>query len=98
MKLSNFVPTLFRVCNDVYAIGTETSNPEYAQSGGKRSLSVGARRQLQRDYGLGAWQVSGALYGASVAALAPSIERLKALVLDSVHSTESHYCEIHFAC
>lgn len=78
LKLSNFVPTLFRVCNDVYAIGTETSNPEYAESGGKRSLSVAARRQLQSDYGLGAWQVSGALYGASTAALAPSIERLKA--------------------
>jgi 4-cresol dehydrogenase (hydroxylating) len=77
LKMSGFVPTLFRVCNDVYAFGTEATNPEYASTGGKQCLSVEARKALQREHGLGAWQVSGAFYGASAAALAPMIERVK---------------------
>jgi 4-cresol dehydrogenase (hydroxylating) len=78
LKLSNFVPTLFRVSNDLYLIGTEEQSPEYAATGGKRSISDAARRALQQKHGLGAWTVSGAFYGASMAALEPMIERVKA--------------------
>jgi 4-cresol dehydrogenase (hydroxylating) len=77
IKMSAFVPTLFRVCNDVYAVGTEAENPEYGGCGGKRCLSAEGRKILQRQHGLGAWQVSGAFYGASAAALAPMVERVK---------------------
>jgi 4-cresol dehydrogenase (hydroxylating) flavoprotein subunit len=39
LKLSNFVPTLFRVSNDLYLCGSEGESPEYRASGGKRSIS-----------------------------------------------------------
>jgi len=78
LKMSNFVPTLFRVCNDNYVIGSEETNPEYASGGGKRAVSPEARRALQKKYGLGAWIVSGAFYGPSAQAIAPQIERVKA--------------------
>lgn len=77
LRISGFVPTLFRVCNDLYAFGTEETNPEYEQTHGRISVSAAARAALRNKHGLGAWQVSGAFYGASSAALAPMIERVK---------------------
>ena len=32
MKMSNFVPSLFRVCNDLYLCGSEGESPEYRMS------------------------------------------------------------------
>ncbi len=78
LKMSNFVPTLFRVCNDIYLMGTEETSPEYAVSGGKQAISLEARRAIQKKHGLGAWIVSGAFYGPSAQAVAPQIERVKA--------------------
>ena len=77
LRISGFVPTLFRVCNDLYAFGTEETNPEDEQTHGRISVSPAARAALRNKHGLGAWQVSGAFYGASSAALAPMIERVK---------------------
>ena len=54
LKLANRVPTLFKLTNDIYAFGTECSNPEYAASGGTAALSDTTRRELQRHYGSGA--------------------------------------------
>ncbi|NYE23559.1 FAD-binding oxidoreductase [Pigmentiphaga litoralis] len=77
LKLSNFVPTLFRVTNDLYALGTEARNPEYL-AGSRSAISDTARRDLQKAHGLGAWQVSGMFYGASDAAIEPQIQRVRA--------------------
>ena len=44
LKLSNFVPTLFRVSNDLYLCGSEGESPEYERVGGKRSISDEGRR------------------------------------------------------
>jgi 4-cresol dehydrogenase (hydroxylating) len=77
MKLSNFVPTLFRISNDLYAISSEEKNAEYL-AGSKASISDGARRALQKKHGLGAWQVSGLFYGPSDAAIEPMIQRVRA--------------------
>ncbi|TFL14743.1 FAD-binding oxidoreductase [Pusillimonas caeni] len=77
MKLSNFVPTLFRISNDLYAMAPEDQNWEYLQ-GSKEAFSVEGRKTLQRKHGLGAWQVSGMFYGASDATIEPSIQRVKA--------------------
>src|SRR5258708_467832 len=63
LKLSNFVPTLFRVANDLYLCGSEGESPEYKSSHGKRSISDEGRRHLREGNGLGAWNVSGAFYG-----------------------------------
>lgn len=77
LKMSNFVPTLFRVTNDVYAASGEAKNPEYSP-GRKAGISDAGRRALREKAGLGAWQVSGAFYGPSAQAVAPQIERVKA--------------------
>lgn len=76
LKMSNFVPTLFRISNDLYSMATECVNPEYSTSN-KEAISSEARRSIQREAGLGAWQVSGCFFGGSDAALGPSIERVK---------------------
>lgn len=77
LKMSNFVPSLFRISNDLYSLGTEMTNPEYGQSKGKSSISAEGRKRLRREASLGAWQVSGCFYGGSEAAVAPMIERVK---------------------
>jgi len=87
LKLANVVPTLFKVTNDIYALGTECSSPEYAAKGGAQALSDGTRRELREHYGCGAWLVSGAFYGASEAALAPFIERVRAHFMQSGRAT-----------
>jgi len=71
------VPTLFRVANDLYLCGSEGENPEYKSSGGKRSISDEGRRRLRESHGLGAWNVSGAFYGPSAAAIEPQIQRVR---------------------
>lgn len=77
MKLSNFVPTLFRVANDLYLCGSEGESPEFRQTGGKHAISDAGRRALREKHGLGAWTVSGAFYGPSAAAVEPMIQRVR---------------------
>jgi 4-cresol dehydrogenase (hydroxylating) len=76
LKMSNFVPTLFRVANDLYVIGSEQPSPAYAASNGTRSISDDERKDLQRAHGLGSWNVSGAFYGPSMEAMEPQIQRM----------------------
>ncbi len=78
LKLSNFVPTLLRVANEIYLCGAEHVSPDYAATGGRRSISDEARRSMREAAGLGSWTVSGAFYGPSMAALEPQIERVRA--------------------
>jgi 4-cresol dehydrogenase (hydroxylating) len=75
LKMSNFVPTMMRVSNDLWLAASEQPHPEYATS--RTTLSDKARRALQAEHGIGAWVVSGAFYGASEAAVAPMIERVR---------------------
>jgi 4-cresol dehydrogenase (hydroxylating) len=77
MKMSNFVPSLFRVANDLYLCGSEGESPEYRVSNGKKSISDAGRHALQQKHGLGAWTLSGAFYGPSVAAIEPQIARVR---------------------
>ena len=77
MKLSNFVPSLFRIANDLYAVAPDEKNPEYL-AGSKAGISDAGRQALQNKHGLGAWQVSGMFYGASDAAIEPMIQRVRA--------------------
>lgn len=74
LKLSNFVPTLFRVANDLYLCASEGESPE-AKTG--KALSRDARIALRDKFGLGAWNISGAFYGASETAIAPMIQRVR---------------------
>jgi 4-cresol dehydrogenase (hydroxylating) len=77
MKMSNFVPSLFRVANDLYLCGSEGESPEYRVSNGKKSISDAGRRALRQKHGLGAWTLSGAFYGPSAAAIEPQIARVR---------------------
>ncbi|CAN7156424.1 FAD-binding oxidoreductase [Bosea sp. LjRoot90] len=77
LKLSNFVPTLLRVANDIYLCGSEHPSPEYSP-GNRAPISDAGRRALREKDKLGAWTVSGAFYGPSMAALEPQIERVRA--------------------
>nr|WP_200908024.1 FAD-linked oxidase C-terminal domain-containing protein [Achromobacter sp. DMS1] len=70
------MPTLIRATNDLYLLSSAATHPEYAASGGARTLSDEGRAALRREYGLGAWTVSGALYGASREAVEPQLERV----------------------
>lgn len=75
LKLSNFVPTQIRATNDLYLFASHDESPEHTP-GSTRSLSNEARHALQEKWGLGAWTVSGAFYGASEAAIAPMLDRV----------------------
>jgi 4-cresol dehydrogenase (hydroxylating) len=61
MKLSNFVPTLFRLSNDIYLCGSDEQvyhgfggeSPEYRLNAGKRSISDEGPRALRIKHGVG---------------------------------------------
>ncbi|MGD9943927.1 MAG: FAD-binding oxidoreductase [Burkholderiaceae bacterium] len=76
LKQSNFVPTLIRATNDLYLLSSAATHPRYAETGGKEQLGDAERKALRERFGLGSWTVSGALYGASRAAVAPQLERI----------------------
>jgi len=63
LKMSNYVPTLFRVCNDLYAVGTEESSPEYTQTGGRVALSATAHSALRAKHKLGRGKCRGPFTG-----------------------------------
>ena len=77
LKLNNVVPSLIKVTSDLYGIGTVASYP-FERTAGKTPLPDDIRRQLQHEYGVGAWCVSGAFYGASDEALASMLARVQA--------------------
>ncbi|MEJ8573573.1 FAD-binding oxidoreductase [Microbaculum marinum] len=77
LKMSNFVPTLFRVSNDLYLCGSEGESPEYAASQGRKTISDEGRKALRERHGLGAWNVSGAFYGPSHEAMEAQINRVR---------------------
>ncbi|MBF6570437.1 MAG: FAD-binding oxidoreductase [Candidatus Binataceae bacterium] len=76
LKLNNFVPTLFKVTNDVYSLGTVETYP-YGRTGGKTPLPDEVRGELRRQHGIGSWTVSGAFYGDSEETIRPLIERVR---------------------
>ena len=77
LKLNNTVPSLFKVTNDLYGLGTVATYP-FERTSGRTPLPDDVRRELQRQHSVGSWCVSGAFYGASEEAIQPLIERVKA--------------------
>lgn len=75
IKLSNFVPTMMRVSNDLWMAISEEPYPGYREGAG--ALPDEARKALRQRHGVGAWTVSGAFYGASMSALQPQIDRIR---------------------
>jgi 4-cresol dehydrogenase (hydroxylating) len=87
LKLNNVVPSLLKVTNDLYGLGTVATYPFY-QTGGRTPLPDPVRKELQRQHGVGSWCVSGAFYGTSEEAIQPLIERVKA---HFTHSGKAQY-------
>lgn len=77
LKLANVVPTLIKVTSGQYGYGTQATYPGYQP--GAPALPDDIRRQLELRHGTGAWTVTGAFYGPSIAALDPMIDRIRAL-------------------
>jgi len=77
LKLNNAVPSLVKVTNDLYGLGTVATYP-FERTGGRTPLPDDVRKELQREHGVGAWCVSGAFYGAAEEVIHPLIERVKA--------------------
>src|SRR5260221_8231428 len=102
LKLNNVVPSLLKVTNDLYALGTEATYP-FDQTNGQTPLPDEVRRALQREHGVGSWLVSGAFYGASDEALLPLVERMqghfgrfgKARYVSQEEALESRILKIH---
>ena len=92
LKLHNVVPTLIKVTTGQYGFGTETSYPDYTP--GAPTLPDEKRHELERQFGTGAWSVTGAFYGPSMEALDPLIERVRALYEASGKATYLSHEEI----
>ncbi len=76
LKLDGVISTLCKVTGDLYGLATEATYP-LGRTGGRFPLPDDVRRELQREYGVGAWTVSGAIYGSSEDAVAAQIELVK---------------------
>lgn len=77
LKLGNVVPTLIKVTSSEYAFGTVETYP-FARTGGATPLPADLRAELGAKHGIGAWTVTGACYGPSADATAPTIARIRA--------------------
>jgi 4-cresol dehydrogenase (hydroxylating) len=77
LKSANVVPTLIRATNDLYLLSSQERHPRYDARARRQALSDGEREDLRRKHGIGAWTVSGALYGPSEEAIAPTLARLR---------------------
>ncbi len=78
LKMNNVVPTTVKVTHSLYAISTQMTYP-HDRAGGATPLPTAVRKELEQEYGTGAWTVSGAFYGPTVEALQPMIERVRGL-------------------
>ncbi len=102
LKLNNVVPTLLKVTNDIYSLGTVETYP-YDRTGGRTPLPDDLRRELQRKHGIGSWTVSGAFYGDSEETVRPMVERVrrhfersgKARYVSHEQALESRIFKIH---
>jgi 4-cresol dehydrogenase (hydroxylating) len=82
IKARNLVPTLIRATNDLYLLSSQEQHPRYG-SRDCSPLSDDERRDLQKMYGVGAWTVSGAVFGEDDAATLRAINRLRGHFLGS---------------
>lgn len=72
LKLGGVVPTAIKATGDLYALASQLPRP------GRDPLDDDARRALHAEHGIGTWIVSGALYGADEAQIAPVLARVRA--------------------
>jgi 4-cresol dehydrogenase (hydroxylating) len=86
LRLTGVVPSLVTVTSDMYAIGTIRHRPRERVPGGN-ALTPAVRAQLRGETGIGAWTVSGALYGPPQATEA-TLSRVRMALTASGKATE----------
>ncbi len=72
LKLNGVVPTAIKATSDLYSLASQIPYPA------QRPLSQEDRKILHTEHGIGAWIVSGALYGQSEEDIAPSLAKVRA--------------------
>ncbi|WP_426959741.1 FAD-binding oxidoreductase [Muricoccus radiodurans] len=72
LKAAGTVATMIRATSDLYLIASQEAGP------GGGAMTEASRKALRACYGVGAWTVSGALYGGSEAAVETSLARVRA--------------------
>jgi 4-cresol dehydrogenase (hydroxylating) len=82
LKAGGAVATMIRATSDLYLIASQEPAPEAGP------LSDDARRVLRAKYGIGAWTVSGAVYGGSEAAIEAAMARVRAVFRDGREITQ----------
>lgn len=73
LKFSGLVPTAIKATGDLYSLASQIPHP------GQSPISADTRRDLHKEHGIGAWIVSGALYGGSEEAIEASLGRVRML-------------------
>ncbi|WP_028920975.1 FAD-binding oxidoreductase [Pseudonocardia acaciae] len=73
LRLNGTVPTAIKATGDLYSLASRIPYP------GERPISDDTRKQLHGEYGVGAWIVSGALYGASRDDVEPRLATVRSL-------------------
>jgi 4-cresol dehydrogenase (hydroxylating) flavoprotein subunit len=71
LRLGGVVPTAIKATNDLYCLASQIPYPADSAP-----IGQDLRRELHKAHGIGAWIVSGALYGPSEAAVAPVLEHV----------------------
>ena len=72
LKASGAVTSMIRATSDLYLLASQAASPDYPGP-----PSPMARQALRDRHGVGAWMVSGAVAGASAAAVEASLERVR---------------------
>jgi len=62
LRLQGILPSTVHIANDLRVISSKTSYP-WDRTGGATPLTERIRGELRREFGVGAWNVLGALYG-----------------------------------
>lgn len=78
LKANGKVPTLIRATSDLYLLASQESAPDYRRGAGPQTIADDTRLELRKRYGIGAWTVSGAVYGAKQSAIGNQISELRA--------------------
>lgn len=93
LRLKGVVPTNIRVSSDLYIISTYERHPCHGDRSSNSPLRADERRELHLKYGLGAWNVSGAIYAPDSRSAEAMIQHVKAQFKDSggrfIHNDEA---------
>lgn len=78
LKAGGLVATMIRTTSDLYLLASQEPSPDYSADAAPGAIAEDARSALRQRHGLGAWTVSGAVYGASEAQVEAAVAKVRA--------------------